>query len=367
MTSKRVLRGKAEPGEYLCTWLIPDAEGMIHRIPGTLTLEGNRFPHGWGYGPDVPLQISEIAAGQVAYTFPQTRHLPVVHVELTTGQACAFVDAVVDVWAPQRVNVRASAALIGNHFPSSVDAPMCEATFQVTSVDAAAGVHPISEVSWPSTAESDVPYSMRRNKDASLLWAGEDGDLTFNYRSRSNIGDAYQYKFDFVPLLQLALYEPIHFAKLRDAWLLPTAKILQISTGQPESVTWLQVTGEDERGADGEWQVFAPWITQEPFISQSSDVWGKNSALRAKTDEEDLLAVVGEWQRLESANHPLIETFARDLGWLLDQPARAQGTGARIGDNDSVVPWGAAGEDVHHAQAVPQGVPPERDRGGSRS
>jgi len=45
----------------------------------------------------------------------------------------------------------------------------------------------------------------------------------------------------------------------------------------------------------------------------------------------------------------------------------ADGTGARIGDNDSVVPWGASGEDVHHAQAVPQGVPPERDRGGSRS
>ena len=43
------------------------------------------------------------------------------------------------------------------------------------------------------------------------------------------------------------------------------------------------------------------------------------------------------------------------------------GTAARIGDNDSVVPWGAAGEDVHHAQAVPQGVPPERGRGGSRS
>ena len=44
-----------------------------------------------------------------------------------------------------------------------------------------------------------------------------------------------------------------------------------------------------------------------------------------------------------------------------------KGTAARIGDNDSVVPWGAAGEDVHHAQAVPEGVPTERGRGGSRS
>ena len=43
------------------------------------------------------------------------------------------------------------------------------------------------------------------------------------------------------------------------------------------------------------------------------------------------------------------------------------GTAARIGDIDSVVPFGAAGEDVHHAQAVPQGVPPERDRGRSLS
>jgi hypothetical protein len=43
------------------------------------------------------------------------------------------------------------------------------------------------------------------------------------------------------------------------------------------------------------------------------------------------------------------------------------GTAARIGDNDSVVPWGAAGEDVHHAQALSEGVPTERGRGGSRS
>ena len=50
-----------------------------------------------------------------------------------------------------------------------------------------------------------------------------------------------------------------------------------------------------------------------------------------------------------------------------DQTPRSFGTAARIGDIDSVVPFGAAGEDVHHAQAVPQGVPPERDRGRSLS
>ncbi len=47
--------------------------------------------------------------------------------------------------------------------------------------------------------------------------------------------------------------------------------------------------------------------------------------------------------------------------------SRTNGTAARIGDNDSVVPCGATGEDVHHAQAVPHGGPPERGRGGSRS
>lgn len=44
---------------------------------------------------------------------------------------------------------------------------------------------------------------------------------------------------------------------------------------------------------------------------------------------------------------------------------RVLGTAARIGDIDSVVPWGATGEDVHHAQALSEGVPPERGRGGS--
>jgi len=56
-----------------------------------------------------------------------------------------------------------------------------------------------------------------------------------------------------------------------------------------------------------------------------------------------------------------------DVVQTSDQLGVAKGTAARIGDNDSVVPWGATGEDVHHAQAVPQGVPTERDRGGSRS
>ena len=44
---------------------------------------------------------------------------------------------------------------------------------------------------------------------------------------------------------------------------------------------------------------------------------------------------------------------SRGLGdvYKRQRPARP-GTAARIGDNDSVVPWGAAGEDVHHAQAL---------------
>ncbi|GAA4393093.1 hypothetical protein GCM10023153_12800 [Ornithinibacter aureus] len=59
--------------------------------------------------------------------------------------------------------------------------------------------------------------------------------------------------------------------------------------------------------------------------------------------------------------------FRSVLGFTPSDYRTESGTAARIGDNDSVVPWGATGEDVHHAQAVPQGVPTERDRGGSRS
>ena len=258
-----VLRGKADPGEYLCTWLIPDAEGETRRIPGTLTLEGNRFPRGWGYGPDVPRQLSEMGEGQVVYTFPQARQLPVVHAELTTGQACAFVDAFVEVWAPERVNVRASAALVGKHFPSSDSAPMCQARLQVTSLDAAAGVPPISEVTMPNRSSSDAVYSMKRNKRSTLHWASDAGNLSFSYNGRSSIGDAYQYQFDFVPLLDLDLYESESFADLRDRWLIPAARLIQVGSGQAETVSWVQVNGEDKHGRDGEWQVFAPWITQD--------------------------------------------------------------------------------------------------------
>ena len=88
-------------------------------------------------------------------------------------------------------------------------------------------------------------------------------------------------------------------------------------------------------------QQYAPYLRSQEHAAMAYDAVLRN------------LAVIGEAVRSLS---PETRTRIPDVG-----------TGARIGDNDSVVPWGAAGEDVHHAQAVPQGVPPERDRGGSRS
>lgn len=320
MRSKLPLRGKAEPGEYLCTWLIPDANGEIRRIPGIMTLAGDRFPSGWGWGPNVPLK----AVVDGMFTFPQRQHLPAVRAELSTGRVCTFLDAHVENWAPQRVNVTASAALVGDSFNASPDGPTCQATFQVTSLDAAAGARPIGEVSFPTNGKSDAPFTMKRNKDAALAWQGDQGDLRFEYTGRTNIGDGFQYKFDFVPVMSLELYESEPFEEFRDHWLIPMTKIIQVATGQSEKVTWLQVGGEDERGRHGEWQVFAPWISQVPFNSDTATVEGRNSAIRAKGDSDSLLTLVESWQKQEQALHPLIETFARDLQWLIDQPPRAQ-------------------------------------------
>jgi hypothetical protein len=92
----------------------------------------------------------------------------------------------------------------------------------------------------------------------------------------------------------------------------------------------------------------------------SSSVTSNGLGGRSRTVRSTLAScsrVAGESVATSSANRSAASSLAR--------PTR--GTAARIGDIDSVVPWGAAGEDVHHAQAVPQGVPPERDRGGSRS
>lgn len=315
--------GGFRPGEYLCIWQVTNPDGSSIRVHGVLELEGGRAPNGWAYGTEIQSEaMTDPPPGFAeAHGFPQYRQERTVRAELSTGEVCTLVDVLITVW-PERILFRAGMGLAGPTFPAEQVA-VSEARIQTTGLDALSGVRPLVGYKWPKHGSDNHDFTVTRNPTGPLRWHDEEvGEATFEYVGRTRIGAPFGFSLMFAPRATVSLYEAQDLGEFLDSYVLPLTVLTQLATNRAERVTWLRVGGETVTGDYGEWQVFASWIDQEAYLSDT-DLMSQGEPLFHLTDNS-LLDLFRTWKRQTSALHPLAETFARNLALVLQQPPRNQ-------------------------------------------
>jgi len=227
-------------------------------------------------------------------------------------------------WFPERVRVSASLVLVGLGQPANASVEVCTVRFQVTGQDAVTGFPPLwRTILFPKEPGESATYKLGAREDARIVWEDEAARVTSDFAAASATADLYRVDHRFSPHITVELDEPISMAAMAENWIDPIRWLIALSTGQRQDVTMLTATGEDSKHVDGEWTVFSAGVTQAPYNSSGDVVFDAPSALCVGPDKDSLLALVRRWVELRDAQHPIVHTFARQVGALTALPAAA--------------------------------------------
>lgn len=290
-------------------------------MPGSLTLEGGRVPTGHAYGVDVPTVVDVHGM-----SFPQVSTHRIIRCELAVGAVATMVDAQVRIWAPGRARISASCVLVGNRYPAGEEVAVCRLRTQVTGIEAITATAPLERtVQIPRLSDTTpVNVTMSASPSSLLRWEDASAELVSDYASRAALADLYGTQHVFSPHLTLDLDEPLAFDELSTHWIDGLHRLASMATGERQRITHVTVTGEDEYGEDCQWEVFGSGVTQEPFASEEKVVRETRSALALALDGDSFLALLREWDRLDTARHPIIHSFGREVSTFEDHTPRAQ-------------------------------------------
>lgn len=312
-----------EPDDYLCNWLFPDGQGGTVLAPGAITLgRADVQPRGTAFGNGVPVVADATLGGQEAYAFPQLTGYPVLRAHLDNNYSVTLLNATVETWFEGRALIRAAAAMVGL-YDAGDEGLVTGLRIQATGLDAASGQAPLQPQTVPLRHTADTEYKVQRNTDPQS-WADEDATLSLSYVASAHLGDPFEYGFAFGPILAVDLAQAVPLLDAVGTWATPLLRVLELASGRGETITYLQAAGRNETGDEARWQVFGSGISQQPFDSNRERIRETRSALNLRGDGDSLLALLRAWNAHDADGHPLIETFAKDMRWLQDQPPRAQ-------------------------------------------
>lgn len=312
-----------EPDDYLCNWLFPDSQGGTVKVPGAITLgRAETQPRGTAFGDGVPQTADTEIGGLPAYGFPQHATYPVLRAELDSNHSVTLLNVSVETWFAGRALIYAAAAMVGL-YDTTDDGQITGLRLQVTGLDAAWGNAPVRSMTRPQQPSGDTEYGVKVNLDKQV-WSDGEAELSLSYSASAHLGDAYEYGFTFGPLLNVTLNTPTPLLEAVHTWVTPMQRLMDLASGKGETITFLQAIGKNGVGDDSRWQVFGSGIDQRPYDSSRTRIMETKSALNLHGDGDSLLALVRAWNTHDADGHPLIETFAKDLRWLKDQPPRSQ-------------------------------------------
>lgn len=321
--ASKSLKLTLEPDDYLCNWLFPDGQGGTVKVPGAITLgRADTQPRGTAFGDGVPQTADTEIGGLPAYGFPQHATYPVLRAELDSNHSVTLLSVSVETWFAGRALIYAAAAMVGL-YDTTDDGQITGLRLQVTGLDAAWGNAPVRSVTMPQQPGGDTEYGVKVNLDKQA-WKDDQAELSLSYIASAHLGDAYEYGFTFGPLLTVTLAAPTPLLDAVHTWVTPVQRLMELASGKGESITFLQAIGKNGVGVDSRWQVFGSGIDQRPYDSNRIRIMETKSALNLHGDGDSLLALVRAWNTHDADGHPFLETFAKDLRWLKDQPPRAQ-------------------------------------------
>lgn len=318
---KAPLRLTYEPGEYLCTWTVPDGKGGTTEVPGGVEVSASRPPNGTIYG-SVPLTV-EHGDNELSASFPQTQSAPALRAVLANGGTLLMLDAEIRVWTPGSGHVSGSAALMGRgdaftwwstakEAPAE-DAPVfATARVQIESLDAVAGFAPIAKMKTPFTGPDNpkTEWAYTLQDDLSVEWSGDGCSMSIEYVGSMMARGGYEFGGTFSPVATLTFDKPLSLRQIVDEHVSPLRRVVSVAVGKPRDLTFLAVTPD---GSQRELQVFGTGITQAPFASSTDVVRKSRATILAKADELSLLDFMEAWRKLGAEHHPIIETYGSML------------------------------------------------------
>ncbi|MEU3703624.1 HEPN domain-containing protein [Streptomyces anulatus] len=318
-----------EPDDYLCTWILPHGEGETIELPGNLKVLPMRPPTGVVYG-SVPLE----SHSKGVFSFPQTVQVTALTGIMANGGSVILLDASITYWSMGKGHISGSAALLGHGrdifgWPSSLKqlgrntTPLVSSVkFQISALDAIIGTLPIKSVQTPGRHRENPTdlWSATVNLEASSRWETQETSLHVGYDGRMNTAGGYEFTLAYSPVASFKINNHLPLRSVMDELVEPLRRIISISTGAPQDLTYLSVELDSSRGAH---QVFGTGITQNPFTSSSKDVRSKNSAILARADNLSLLDLVLKWREYTAEHHPLVETYGSMLH-VADQHPRSR-------------------------------------------
>lgn len=320
MSTDVPLKLRLDPGEYQCYASLPDTTGAPVRLSGLLNLLPNRPPELSLHG-NVPAEATISSNdGVISYTYPQVSHLPLLAVDLVRGNDVLLLDCTIEKWAPQRAVVTAAAAFVGVTIsPVEDNLQVNRLTIQVSGADAVTAPPPLQTVTFPIKREPDVPISwVATERLPRRVTDTDDGaELSAYWYVSFSGNDGYSHRVSFSPVIEISLTEPIDLDTLRHQWLEPLRRIVGLSTGRAETITYLTVelVGDENRELQG----FGFDITQQPYAPRGNDLLKIKPAFQSYGDDAaSLLKLCRGWQRAQADRHPLVET----LGTFLSLPAQ---------------------------------------------
>lgn len=313
---KTALKLAFDPGDYLCTWHVPVADGKLADIQGLLTVKPSKPPTGQVYG-EVPIRWKVDSRGHKSAGFPQYLDSEVLSGRLATGANVVLVGARITHWSPDRGHISGAAAVLTlDQVAGDAEPRFSRIELQVHGLDAVAGVAPLQRMSWPSREDArhlEGIWSAEGNPDSSQEWSDDDAVVRLEYDATVRTFDPYSYRMGFSPVVRIESSEPLTIREWVDWWVEPVRRIVSIATAAARDVSYLATRSPAAERSTARGQVFAAGITQEPFESLQERVREMRPAVILKVDEVSLLALVRKWQRLETHHHPLIETYGSML------------------------------------------------------
>lgn len=330
MTLKPIL----ETGDHSCTWLVPGLNGAdCIRLSGTLDVQPNRPPTGTGWG-EVPMKYYESGTGSVGASSPQSRAVGVVEGHLISGVSITLLDAVLEVWAPERLHLSAAAAVIGAHRPAGwptgqPPTPSTEPSephftsvrLQIEGLDEIAGIAPLKSFTFPQSGLNGT-WSIEGQPDSAQAWTDEEAVVELEFSGSASIGDPYRFRMGFSPVCTITA-TPANLQSWLSDWVQPLRGLCCLLTGQRREISFwtaslaaLDAIGPESDPPDVQsryGQVFGTALTQELFESDYATLRRGHSSVRLHSDGVSLLSLLRAWQLLAAEQHPLIDTYTSFL------------------------------------------------------
>lgn len=316
-----------EPGEYRVEWTVPTQAGQRITLQGDLELRTDRPPRGNAYGEG--LASWQFDGGTRHAGFPQIYEAGLVTGRLLNGQHVVLVDAVVEVWFSDRVIVHGRAALVGRSPLGTESLDIVKLGVQVEGIDAIAGVAPIQKVKIPLGKKEgqrylDWSWEAVGNPESTQTWSDETSEVEFQFYSSVTAPEGFFFRVTFSPIVLVTFTEPVDFNKAFTHWVEPLRRIVALSTGRKERITYLSVRVRDPDSDEQEleFQVYGTALHQAPFSSRGNDILKVERAFFVSPEDLSLLALLRRWQELIDEHHPLLETYA-SLMFAPDQHPRS--------------------------------------------